>query len=369
MDFDFLDDAPVSPSTDTASGGSDNLRDVIQSEIMRLHADQYDIENKLSHTRSQIENLRQRQAMVMAEVKKIDSTLGQTPQQLVRDSYAEALTAQQRLLTIQGQVEKLEAQDAALKQQIASLQSMRELIDRSAAAESTEIFNAREIIIKVIDAQEEERERLARQMHDGPAHSLTNFILQAEIAQKLLDRNPEKAKEELSNLKTAAGEAFQKVRTYIFELRPMMLADLGLAPTLKRFVETFGEKSDVDVSFQQNGPERRMESYREVLMFRAVQAVMANTRDRGGATTIKVSLEMSPERVHVAIEDNGRGLGTGQLSLDSKNPDALGLGSLQDRMSIVGGILQIVPVPAGTRVEISMPSGPEPGFDDTEDLI
>jgi two-component system sensor histidine kinase DegS len=87
-------------------------------------------------------------------------------------------------------------------------------------------------------------------MHDGPAQSLTNFILQAEICQRLFDRNPERAAEELDNLKTAASVTFQKVRDFIFDLRPMMLDDLGVVPTVRRYVDSFKEKTDIGTDLE-----------------------------------------------------------------------------------------------------------------------
>ncbi len=138
-------------------------------------------------------------------------------------------------------------------------------------------------VISMVEAQEAERQRLARQMHDGPAQSLTNFILQAEICQRLFDRNPARAEEELTNLKTAASSTFQKVRDFIFDLRPMMLDDLGLVPTIRRYVEAFQEKTEIETQLNILGDERRLPGHIEVMMFRSIQTVMGNARDNLGA--------------------------------------------------------------------------------------
>ena len=86
------------------------------------------------------------------------------------------------------------------------------------------------MIVRVVEAQEAERQRLSRQIHDGPAQALSNFILQTEIAMRLFDIDTERARAELQSLKTSATSTFQKVRDFIFDLRPMMLDDLGLVP-------------------------------------------------------------------------------------------------------------------------------------------
>ena len=158
-------------------------------------------------------------------------------------------------------------------------------------------------IVRIIQAQEEERQRLARQMHDGPAQSLTNFILQAEICQRLFDRNPARAAEELDNLKTVASVTFQKVREFIFDLRPMMLDDLGVVPTVRRYVDSFREKNDIDVKLDIFGDERRLATHREVMIFRGIQELMAMARDYANPTSISIRLELG----NTVGENLGRG--------------------------------------------------------------
>src|SRR5262245_15914642 len=162
-------------------------------------------------------------------------------------------------------------------------------------------------IVRIVQAQEEERQRLARQMHDGPAQSLTNFILQTEICQRLFDRDPERAAEELNNLKSTASVTFQKVRDFIFDLRPMMLDDLGVVPTVRRYVDSFREKNDIEVTLDILGDAARLETHREVLVFRAIQELMAQARDYASATNVSIRLDMTSNTIKIQVMDNGRG--------------------------------------------------------------
>ena len=102
---------------------------------------------------------------------------------------------------------------------------------------------AQSMVVRVIEAQETEKQRLARLMHDGPAQLLTNVILQAEICQRLLETDPQRARQELDNLKTEVNKTFQRTRMLIADLRPMMLDDLGLIPTLRRYVRMWSEET------------------------------------------------------------------------------------------------------------------------------
>ena len=159
----------------------------------------------------------------------------------------------------------------------------------------------------IVTAQEAERQRLSRQMHDGPAQALSNFILQTEIAMRLLDVDPAQAKDELGNLKTSAMGTFQKVRNFIFELRPMMLDDLGLIPTLRRYADAFKEQAGLDVSVTVTGTERRLEPYLEVMVFRAVQELLGNASRHSQATLVKVQVDLGNDLIRVSVDDNGKG--------------------------------------------------------------
>src|SRR5205823_5117940 len=145
------------------------------------------------------------------------------------------------------------------------------------------------VIVRIVEAQEAERQRLTRQMHDGPAQSLTNFILQAEICQRLFDMDPSRARTELVGLKGAATTTFQKIRDFMFELRPMMLDDLGLVPTVRRYLDSFETKTGVQTELSLTGSERRLPPHTEVTVFRAVQELLTNIRNHAQATRVGVA--------------------------------------------------------------------------------
>ena len=147
----------------------------------------------------------------------------------------------------------------------------------------------------IVNAQEAERQRLSRQMHDGPAQAMSNFILQTEIAMRLLDVDPAQAKEELGSLKNAAMTTFQKVRNFIFELRPMMLDDLGLIPTIRKYMDAFKEQTGLEVNLTVTGTERRLEPYLEIMIFRAIQELLGNAARHSQAATIKMHVDMGNE--------------------------------------------------------------------------
>jgi two-component system sensor histidine kinase DegS len=261
---------------------------------------------------------------------------------------------------MRGQLEKLESDKLHLERQAELLTDGLTLLEGNPEIETPDqqqmIDNAGSVIEEIIDAQEDERRRLSRQIHDGPAQALSNFILQTEIAMRLFETDPDKAREELASLKDSASSTFGKVRDFIFDLRPMMLDDLGLAPTVRRYSEAFEEKSGLDINCVITGTERRIASTREVLVFRAIQEFLANVREHAQATQVKIMLDLDDHQVRAVVEDNGKGLNKDSLNReDNLRPG--GLKRLRDRIEQLGGSLDTDGSESGTRTILVLPTG------------
>ncbi len=265
-------------------------------------------------------------------------------------AYESALDAQQRLFVMRGQLEKLQNDKTHLEKYKTFLESVVSGGGEGTAAENQAAGAKSQMagIEMIVNAQEAERQRLSRQMHDGPAQALSNFILQTEIAMRLLDIDPAQAKDELGNLKTAAMSTFQKVRNFIFELRPMMLDDLGLTPTLKKYADAFKDQTGLDVSLTVTGVERRLEPYLEVMLFRAVQELLGNAARHSQATLIKVLVDLGADLIRVSVDDNGKGFDPETL----KESSNLGLKLIRERAEMLGGNFEIDSL-AGSGARIS----------------
>jgi two-component system sensor histidine kinase DegS len=262
------------------------------------------------------------------------------------------MDAQQRLFVMRGQLEKLQNDQTHLERITNLLNRLKSSVNTG----STNPNKANRGISSVemlVNAQEAERQRLSRQMHDGPAQALSNFILQTEIAMKLLDVDAGQARNELSSLKVSAMSTFQKVRNFIFELRPMMLDDLGLVPTIRRYADAFKEQSGAEVNVTITGDEHRMESYIEVMVFRAMQELLSNAVHQNQATSIKILMDLGDNLVKLSVDDNGKGFDTDDLGKES----SLGLKLIQERTEMLGGTFDINSSPGkGARVTLSIPA-------------
>ena len=253
----------------------DDFYQQISSELETSKRALKEVNLMLDQSQAELNKMTQRNANINAHLQQIQNTFDSVPRADIRMAYNSMLDAQQRLLVMRGQIEKLQNDQTNLQRYTSVLEQMREFLAESdqKSSNSRTARGGRATLEKLINTQESERQRLSKAMHDGPAQALSNFIVQAEIANRLFEIDPVKAKEELDNLKSSAMSTFQRVRTFITNLRPMMLDDLGLVPTIKRYVESYKEESGIEATINIKGTERRLEPYLEVFIFRSIQEI------------------------------------------------------------------------------------------------
>jgi two-component system sensor histidine kinase DegS len=307
----------------------------------------------IEQSQGELSKLMQRNAAITAHLQQTQGQINKLPPEELRMAYDSALDAQQRLLVMRGQLDKLQNDKNHLEKFKGALERIYLQNSGVAAANVSAGKGKMASVEMLVNAQESERQRLSRQMHDGPAQALSNFILQTEIAMRLFEVDPAQAREELSNLKVAAMGTFQKVRNFIFELRPMMLDDLGLVPTIRKYAEAFREQTGLDVTATITGTERRLEPYIEVMIFRAIQELIGNASRHSQATTVKVLLDMGEQLVRVTVDDNGKGVDTEILEQGT----SLGLKLIKERAEMLGGSFEIdSAVGKGARIGFSVPA-------------
>ncbi len=326
-----------------------DTKHLLQSELEESTRSLKEITLMLEQSRVELGKLTQRNAAVTAYLQQIRQQLGTLPAEEVQQAYDSALDAQQRLFVMRSQLEKLQNDQLHLEKHKKFLEQMQASFDQMEGGAEQGGKSTMASVEMLVNAQESERQRLSRQMHDGPAQALSNFILQAEIVMRLLDVDPAQARNELGNLKIAAFNTFQKVRNFIFELRPMMLDDLGLAPTIRRYAETYKEQSGVEISVTLSGNDRRLEPYIEVMVFRAMQELLATAVHQNQATVIKIQLDLGDTAVKLLVDDNGRGFGTDALDKESN----LGLKLIRERVGMLGGTFTLDSAP-GARSRLTM---------------
>ena len=318
-----------------------------------------EIDLLIQQTSDDVERMAHRNTHATNQLRHVESSIETVPREDLQEAYTTVLDTQQRLFTMRGQLEKLQSDQRNLARYMDLLRGILEYADyapeRREPEESTERQNVQASVVRIIEAQERERRRLSRQMHDGPAQSLTNLILQAEICERLMEGDPERARIELANLKNSVASTFQKVREFILNLRPMMLDDLGLVPTLRRYLDSFSDTSDLATDLSVIGQERRLASHKEVTTFRIIQELLNNAKEVSHAGSARISLDMRGESLQVRFEDDGDGLEISD-ALSSEDAERLGLATMRERIEMLGGEIHFdSELGRGTRVTFALP--------------
>lgn len=207
--------------------------------------------------------------------------------------------------------------------------------------------------LKIIEAQEEERKRLSREIHDGPAQMMANVIMRSDLIERVYrERGGEEALLEVKSFKKMVRSALYEVRRIIYDLRPMALDDLGLVPTLRKYLQTIEEyHNKAKIEFINIGLERRLPTNYEVAIFRLIQESVQNALKHSKAQEILVKLEMTNTAINVLIKDNGIG-----FDLKQARPKSFGLIGMKERVELLEGELTIESkADTGTSVFIHVP--------------
>jgi two-component system, NarL family, sensor histidine kinase DevS len=210
---------------------------------------------------------------------------------------------------------------------------------------------ARDAVRRVVQAQELERQRLARELHDETGQALTSILLGLKPLEEALKGHPALAA--LAELREQVVSALQDVRRLAVELRPAVLDDFGLVPALERLTDSFAEQSDIRVDFHSALGETRLPSEVETTLYRVVQESLTNIVKHANAHNISVSIAPRGSTVAAVIEDDGAG-----FDQRAVRGEGVGLLGMRERLSFVDGRLEIESRPgAGTTIVAEVPLG------------
>lgn len=224
---------------------------------------------------------------------------------------------------------------------------MDSVVTQIESLQASQIFGA-----KIIRAQEEERRRVAREIHDGPAQAMANIVFRAEVCERLIETDIARAKNELKDLREQVRTALRETRKIIFDLRPMTLDDLGLVPTIRRVVETIKERSHIFPEVKILGEEKRLDTHIEIGLFRIIQEALNNVEKHSKACTVWVRIDFRPGVVSAVIEDDGQGFD----SAENVGSESFGLMGMRERINLLRGELTIrSEVGKGTRIFVTVP--------------
>ncbi|MDE3192761.1 MAG: hypothetical protein KGN00_03640 [Chloroflexota bacterium] len=323
-------------------------------EQERLLVEIRELDLLIESTKTEVDRLKAREEQARARLDEARADPTRVSPEDVFAASDEHSTAIARRLTMEGQLGQLQAKRKLIDRVRSLIHGAQQQLSEhgSAAAGEDAGGSAPEdgsrLLKAVVETQEEERRRIARAVHDGPAQAMANVVLQSEISERLYDVDRDRSRAELAALRQMVNKTLQELRSFIFELRPMILDDLGIVPTLRRYVQTLIDKHKARIDLSSTGRDRRLQAEDEIAIFRLVQDALLERIEKGQAKQIAVALEWKDTSLEISLQSDGR-----ELAADGELASGL---RLSERVSLLRGQAEQSTRPDGSvALQVAVP--------------
>ena len=207
---------------------------------------------------------------------------------------------------------------------------------------------------QIIQAQEQERQRIARELHDETSQVLTSLLISLTLLEESVET--QEARERIADTRALAHSTLRAIRNLSIDLRPSALDDLGLLPALRWYVKEYQKKCSIDVEFHASGFKERLPAEMETALYRIVQECLTNTAKHANANRVTITLKEETARVYARITDDGEGFDYEALLKTPGQERGLGLAGMNERAVLLDGTLNIHSTSErGTIIEVSIP--------------
>jgi len=345
------------------------IAESVRREIERLEAEIAKIRDEVSSIIAEVDSVTALERQARLRLMEVSRDFCRFTEDDIKRAYEDAQDLQTRLALLREREKQARLRRDQLEisrnQLKTTLEDARSLASRvvvvlnylnggmkDLGAEISDIHQKQQLAMGIIRAQEEERKRLAREIHDGPAQLMANTVMRADFCLRLWEKKSPDLKKEILSVEEMVRLALKDLRRIIFELRPMLLDDLGLIPAIKRFLNDTEEQSGLKTEFVFFGRETRLEPALEVALFRIIQESVGNILKHAGATKALVKLEILANKANLNIRDNGHGF---DAEASSAWRAGFGLVGMRERAQLFGGQLALTSDGSGTLVSVSIP--------------
>lgn len=273
----------------------------------------------------------------------------------VREAYEQAQEIRV-LMTLKKQEEKeLFMLRSALEQRLHDAKDVRvkaekltskvsfalEYLKSTMSEQLEDLKNKKDIGIRIIQAQENERQRMSREIHDGPAQMMANLVVKTEYTERLMDKDPDLAREEMQLLKENLRDSLKATRKIIYDLMPMSLDDLGLVPTVQKLIDDMERNHHVSVSFSRDINCEITVPIITLTVFRIIQEGFNNIAKHAMCESAELELRIDPSQVFIRIEDKGAGFDPSQVGVTASVESGFGLYNIKERIDYLEGEFEV----------------------------
>ena len=288
---------------------------------------------------------------------------------------AEAGAGDLRLRMLRTEVDRVGAALKAYQAELARLELAERTLERtwlflergdvSLVSEPAVPATSTDLKMRIMEAQEAERERLGQEVHDGPAQALANAIFQVEYIDRVLDADPRQAHEELNLLRELMRRELGDIRAFITQLRPATVDELGLDTAIGEALDHLKVLPGLATSLDLRAPAGRLTNGQRTVALRIAQEALQNVRKHAGAHSVTVNSRMEDDNWVLEVRDDGRGFDIGVVAARGRRN--FGLQFMRERAELIGAQLDVRSRPeGGTVVRLAIPTGAGQGAEEAE---
>lgn len=348
-----------------------DFSETIRGQWRDLERELADLKAQVQSQIERVDELERRDYRARLRLMEVSRDIGRHGEEALKEAYQRARDSQVELAVAREHEAGLRRQRDALERRLRELEALvgraEELVNQVGLAMGYLSGNLQDIVthvqslgqrqalgLSIIRAQEEERRRVAREIHDGPAQLLANVALRIDVVQRLVDSDLVATRAELAQLKDLVRLSLQDVRKVIFDLRPMALDDLGLVPALRAYGQELGQRAGLEIDVVAFGEERRLDRSLEAALFRMVQESLTNVERHAQAKSVQVRIDMGASEIRVVVRDDGQGFDV--AAVEQSSGGRFGLVGMRERARLIDGRVDVYSTPGGgTRVTIAVP--------------
>lgn len=254
------------------------------------------------------------------------------------------------ILQEKGRLEQLLAEKNNIQKTISKLKAAGTIIENNNKHQN-------DLGLNILESQEKDRQRIARDLHDSTVQNLTGLVHKIELCSRLIDMDPLRAKLELTVMTNNVKSAINEIREIIYNLKPMSLDDLGLAVTIERYAKQLMVNHDIKVYVKYNLETEDILPVVKLSLFRVVQEACHNTVKHAKASRIDINILYDIDSINVSVKDDGIGFNIDkQIDMIPERDSGYGLSIMRERIYLLSGVMTIQSeINRGTSITISVP--------------
>ncbi len=318
----------------------------------------------LRQTQQEIDRLSQRETQQSAKLREMESSLESFSRVEIREAFVAAHEVQMRLFMMRSQIEQLESRResiASLQQKLRILLDLAEInqdqFELEGGEDRTRILpgtsgmgNDFDIGAKIVETREKERARIAQSLTDGPAQVMSNVILRTQILERVVERAPDQVVQELHDMERLAADSLLDIRRSVFEMRPLVIDELGLVPTLRRYSSDFARETAAKIAITGVEREESLDGHIRIALFRLIQGALTAVVTPNIGTEVEVSVQVEDAQLVVRID---------ATKVDTRGQNRVGHfvedEYTNETLDLIGASLQREVLSEGERLSVIVP--------------